>query len=383
MVKILALRYAFSNQNRHRRSSIRIATGIIFCVFALNVVISFMVGLQDQRFKTIREYQSYDAIIDVNNDNIDQLFEKLVHNDFKVYKFSEVPAIVSTKSSVPIFATIRAFDSQNASNLPYESVSGQLFDKGVTISYKNAVSSYLHVNQEINLVILKRGNTVPVVSMSVDSTISGIYSTPVADFNSTYFFMDRAQLLKYAPNTETKLAVYGDVNNLKSIVGNLGNVNTWKDQNQSLFAAMKLEQALMYLTLSLMSIIVLVHLGSSSKNLLDLKRKEIAILRVMGLGKKDIMNVFIIQALIIVSVGVLIGSALSLVFLLNGANMINILNTLTNHSVAVFSIPLALNFSIMSVFAIAIPIIIITYIISYSGAKSLLKNDGMEILINE
>ncbi len=383
MIRVLAMRYAFSNQNRHRRSSIRISIGIIFCVFALNVVISFMVGLQDQRFKTIREYQSYDAIIDVSNDNVDQLYQTLRQNDYKVYKFCEVPSIISTSSSSPIFATIRAFDSENSDSLPYESVSGNLFDKGISISYKNAVTSYLHVNQEIKLVILKKGNTVPIVSMSTNSYISGIYSTPVSDFNNAYFFMDRDQLLKMAPNTPTKLAVYGDVDKLSSIVADKGTVSSWKDQNQSLYAAMKLEQSLMYLTLSLMSIIVLVHLSSSSKNLLSLKRKEIAILRVMGMSKKDIMSVFISQALIIVSSGVIIGSLLSILFLLNGSDMIALLNTITRGSVAVFSIPLALNFSISSILAIAIPILIITYIISYNGSKTLLKDDGMEILINE
>lgn len=382
MIGKIALRYAFSKQNRHRRSSIRIAIGIIFCVFALNVIISFMVGLQDHRFKTIREYQSYDAVIEVDKNNIDELFNKLIQNDLKAYKFSEVPAIVSSKIGKPLFGTIRAFDNQSSTNLPYELLSGELFGNGISVSYYNAVSSYLHLNQTINLAILKKGNTVPIVPMNVNSILSGIYTTPIQNFNNAYFFMDRQQLLKIAPNTETKLAVYGDVDKIKTIVGDLGVVQSWIDQNQSLYGAMKLEQAIMYLTLSIMSIIVLVHLGSSSKNLLNLKRKEIAILRVMGLGKKDIVRIFITQSLIIVFVGDLIGSILSILFLLNGPFLINLLNSLTNNSIAVLSIPLDLNFSIKSLLLIAIPILVITYIISYTGSKSLLKDDGMEI-INE
>lgn len=382
MIGKIALRYAFSKQNRHRRSSIRIAIGIIFCVFALNVIISFMVGLQDHRFKTIREYQSYDAIIEVDKNNVDEIFNKLIQNNLKVYKFSEVPAIVSSKIGNPLFGTIRAFDNQSSTNLPYELLSGELFGNGISVSYYNAVSSYLHLNQPINLAILKKGNTVPIVPMNVNSTLSGIYTTPIQNFNNVYFFMDRQQLLKMAPNTETKLAVYGDVDKIKTIVGNLAVVQSWIDQNQSLYGAMKLEQAIMYLTLSIMSIIVLVHLGSSSKNLLNLKRKEIAILRVMGLGKKDIVKIFITQSLIIVFVGDLIGSILSILFLLNGPYLINLLNSITNNSIAVLSIPLDLNFSIKGLLLIAIPILVITYIISYSGSKSLLKDDGMEI-INE
>lgn len=383
MISKLARRYAFSHQNRHRRSSIRIAIGLLFCTFALNVVISFMVGLQNQRFKNIREYQSYDAIVSSKDGNLDDLYNLLIRNDLKVFKFSEVPAILQGGNAESAFATIRAFDFKDVSGLPYEIYAGSFRKGGLIVSYNTAIINQLRLNQSINLTILKKGETIPVVAMNVASDIRGIFSTPVSSFNKKYFLMDRAQLLKIAPKTETKLAVYGDIQKINNLVGDKASVNTWINQNESLYAAMKLEQALMYVTLSIMSIIVLVNLSSSSKNLLDLKRKEIAMLSVMGMKRADIIRIFTNQALIISTVGVVSGSCLSYLFLENAPKMILFLNKITAGTVSIFSVPLKLDFSILNSLRIAIPILLLTGIISYIGSKKLLKNDGMEILINE
>jgi len=383
VISKLAFRYAFSHQNRHRRSSIRIAIGLLFCTFALNVVISFMVGLQNQRFGSIREYQSYDAIVSNNYGEVDELYNLLRQNDLKVYKFSEVPAILQGENNKSAFATIRSFDFNDVAGLPYEVYAGSFKRGGLIISYNTAIINQLQLNQSINLTILKKGETIPIVAMNLDSDIKGVYSTPVSSFNNNYFLMDRAQLLKIAPNTETKLAVYGNLDKISRIVGNKGTVSTWIDQNESLYAAMKLEQALMYVTLSIMSIIVLVNLSSSSKNLLDLKRNEIAMLSVMGMKRSDIIKIFTNQALVISTVGVVWGSILSYLFLINAPNMIGFLNGITAGAIAIFSVPLKLTFSIVNSLEIAIPILLLTAIISYMGSKKILKNDGMEILINE
>ncbi|MGH4037934.1 MAG: ABC transporter permease [Sphaerochaeta sp.] len=379
----IASRYAFSSQNRHRRSSIRIAIGLLFCTFALNVVISFMIGLQDQRFSSIRQYQSYDAIIDVDNENLDNLYSKLKQENYKVYKFSELPAILKGSGSESVFATIRAFDSNQSEDLPYEMYAGSLSENGLSISYSTALLNNLKLKDDVALTILKKGETIPVVAMKTYSYISGIYSTPLSSFNSAYFLMDRSTMLKMAPYTETKLAVYGDVEKLQQIVGESGVVHTWIEQNQSLYAAMKLEQFLMYLTLSVMSIIVLVNLHSSSKNLLNLKRNEIAMLSVMGMKKRDIVNIFTNQALIISTAGVLSGSILSILFLKNAASIIHLLYRITDGQVPIFSVPLKLDFSLASCLTIAAPILVLTYIMSYFESRRILKKDGMEILNNE
>jgi lipoprotein-releasing system permease protein len=342
-----------------------------------------MVGLQNQRFGNIRKYQSYDAIVTNSNGDVDELYNLLIQNDFRVYKFTEVPAILQGENDKSAFATIRSFDFNDVAGLPYEVYAGSFRKGGLIVSYNTAVINQLYLNQSINITILKKGETIPVVAKNVQSDIKGVYSTPVSSFNNNYFLMDRAQLLNIAPNTETKLAVYGDLGKISNIVGDMGTVSTWMDQNASLYAAMKLEQALMYVTLSIMSIIVLVNLSSSSKNLLELKRGEIAMLSVMGMKRSDIIKIFTNQALVISTVGVLSGSLLSYFFLINAPDMIVFLNKITAGTVAIFSVPLKLSFSILNTLEIAIPILLLTAIISYMGSSKILKNDGMEILINE
>jgi lipoprotein-releasing system permease protein len=342
-----------------------------------------MVGLQNQRFGSIREYQSYDAIVSTDVDEVDNLYNLLRQNDLKVYKFSEVSAIIQGSDSSSAFATIRAFDFNDVAGLPYELYGGSFNNGGLIISYSTSIINDFRLNQNVNLTILKKGETIPIVAMNVVSSIKGVYSTPVSAFNNNYFLMDRSQLLKLAPYTDTKLAVYGDLDLINQVVGESGTVSTWIDQNESLYAAMKLEQALMYLTLSIMSLIVLVNLHSSSKNLLDLKRNEIAMLSVMGMKKSDIISIFTNQAFIIAATGVFLGSIFSFLFLTNAPQMISLLNEITSGTVAIFTIPLKLDFSVANTLEIAIPILLLTVIISYIGSRKILKKDGMEIIINE
>ncbi len=386
MIYKIAQRYAFSSKNRHKLTSIRIALGLLFSTLALNVILAFMIELQDQKFSLIREFDSYDAIIDVNEEeDVDNLLEALnSDDDIKfAFNFFEVPTIIRDNYGSQLFGKIRAIKKDDFEQLPYSLVKGTFDSDGILIGYSKTLNSTFTFLKSVDLTILKKGKTVAVVPLQQTKTVSGVYFTPMGNFNNYYAFMDYYTLQKYAPYTPHKIGVYGDVKTIQEIVSHKGTVNSWIDQNESLYAAMKLEQFLMYFTLSLMSLIVLIHLYSSTINLIKSKKSEIAMLRTLGVTKKKIQNIFALSSLIVSTTGIILGS-ITTYFALNYSNSILIyLNRITSYSIPILSINVNVSFSFTNCLVVALPLFIITIIMSQFSIKKLLRNDSMEILLNE
>ncbi|MDC7237104.1 MAG: FtsX-like permease family protein [Sphaerochaetaceae bacterium] len=386
MIYKIARRYAFSSKNRHKLTSIRITIGLLFATLALNVILAFMVGLQDKKFSLIREYDSYDAIIDLNETtDVSQLLNKLNTNnniDF-AFEFIEVPTIIRDYNNGEFFGKIRGFKQSDFNKLSYSLIKGDYDKNGIMIGYSKTLTSSFSYMDNVKVTILKKGKTVTVVPLELEKIISGVYYTPVGDFNNYYAFMDYDSLKQYAPYTLSKVGVYGDIETIREVASDYGVVNSWIDQNESLYAAMKLEQYLMYLTLSLLSFIVLFQLHNSTINLIKTKEGEIAMLRALGITKNQTKRIFALSSLIVSGLGIIIGSSLSFLILTNYTQITSILNRITNYSIPLLSINVELDFSLSNCIMIALPLIIITYIMSQIAIKKLLNKNNLEILLNE
>lgn len=386
MIYNIAKRYAFSSKNRHRLTSIRIAIGLIFSTLALNVILAFMLGLQDKKFSLIKEFQSYDAILELNDDtDVDKLLLDL-NSDEKInfaFKFLEVPTIITNDSNSEFIGNIRAFKNEDFNKLSYSLIKGTFDDDGIVLSYTTEQNTTLDYFRPINLTILKKGKVVTVVPFQKKDEVSAIYFTPMKDFNNYYAFMNYDTLIKYAPLAKDKIGVFGNLDTIKKIASDKASVYSWKDQNESLYAAMKLEQYLMYFTLSLLSLIIIIQLYNSTVNLIKTKKSEIAMLRTLGMTKKQTNNVFIFSSLIVSSLGIFIGSLISFLLLFYSNSITIFLNQITNYSIPLLSVNVDINFSIKYCLSIAIPLLIITFLMTKYAIYSLLKNDSMENLLNE
>jgi len=386
MIYKIAFRYAFSPKNRHKLTSIRIAIGLIFASLALNVILAFMIGLQDKRFSLIREFSSYDAIIEVNeNADVEKLLSQL-NNDTDIkfaFEFIEVPTIIRNDDSSQLFGKIRGFKQSDFEKLSYSLIKGDFSQSGVFLGFSKILTSTFDYLKPVDLTILKKGKTVTVVPLQTEQTVEGVYYTPLSDFNNYYAFMDYDTLREWAPYAQSQIGVYGDVNKIKDIAAPYGTVSSWIDQNESLYAAMKLEQYLMYFTLSLLSLIVLFQLYNSTLNLIKTKSAEIAMLRALGITKKQTQQIFSISSLIVSLTGIILGTTVSFFALKYSTKIISLLNKITNYSIPMLNLSVDLSFSIRNASLVAIPLILITYIMSRVAIKKLLKTNNMEILLNE
>ncbi len=81
----------------------------------------------------------------------------------------------------------------------------------------------------------------------------------------------------------------------------------WKVMNKSLFSALKLEKAAMFIILSMIVLVGALNIISSLVMLVMEKSRDIAILRIMGTSSRSIMCIFIFQGLFVGLVGTILG----------------------------------------------------------------------------
>ena len=87
-------------------------------------------------------------------------------------------------------------------------------------------------------------------------------------------------------------------------------VDTWQEQNASLFSALKLEKLAMAVILLLIVLVASFNIVSTLVMVVADKTREIGILRAMGLTARSIRRVFMLQGLVIGLVGTLAGGVL-------------------------------------------------------------------------
>ena len=106
-------------------------------------------------------------------------------------------------------------------------------------------------------------------------------------------------------------------NNIKSSLSKEYLITDWREMNPSLFNAIQVEKNVMFLILFLIVLVAVFNLISSMVMLVNNKRKDIGILKMIGLTNTQILKIFIINGFLIGLMGTIIGLILGLAFCYN------------------------------------------------------------------
>jgi lipoprotein-releasing system permease protein len=98
--------------------------------------------------------------------------------------------------------------------------------------------------------------------------------------------------------------------NLKNTMGEGWRVESWDVQNKKLFAALKLERIAMAGILILIILIASFSIVGVLMMVVSSKRKDIAILRSMGMNGRSIKKIFMLHGVLIGTIGSTIGGLL-------------------------------------------------------------------------
>jgi lipoprotein-releasing system permease protein len=97
---------------------------------------------------------------------------------------------------------------------------------------------------------------------------------------------------------------------LANKLGQVYRIQTWRDTNANLFAALSMEKVVMFVILSLIILVAVINLISMLMMLVTDKQADIAILRTLGATPRSIMGMFMVQGVLVGLVGIGFGVGL-------------------------------------------------------------------------
>jgi lipoprotein-releasing system permease protein len=157
--------------------------------------------------------------------------------------------------------------------------------------------------------------------------IGAIFEVGMFDYDSSFIFMplESAQLYFQLDDRASELEVMVDDPDavgryrfdIASEIGAASRVVDWQQTNAQFFTALKVEQNVMFLILSLIIMVAAFNIISGMIMLVRSKGRDIAILRTMGATRGAVMRIFFMNGATIGVVGTLAGFLLGLGFASN------------------------------------------------------------------
>lgn len=83
---------------------------------------------------------------------------------------------------------------------------------------------------------------------------------------------------------------------------------TWIEMNRSLFSALKLEKLAMFLILTILIFVASFMISGNLFVLMAKKTREIGVLMSMGFRKRDVFTIFLLEGILLGSIGILLGT---------------------------------------------------------------------------
>lgn len=154
--------------------------------------------------------------------------------------------------------------------------------------------------------------------LSKKVTVAGIFSSKNNEYDAGYIFCslkDAQYLFGYKNNFQGYDIRLNNINDSEKIKKVLQaqldeenfSVNTWYDFHQELYSVMQIERWTAYIILSLIIAVATFNiLGSLSMSVIE-KRRDIGILRSMGVNEKSVLKIFMFEGILIGLIGTLLG----------------------------------------------------------------------------
>ncbi len=172
--------------------------------------------------------------------------------------------------------------------------------------------------------------------------IVGFFNIGMYEYDTSLIFMPINLLQNFLDNNgrvDHYEIIVENFNNLESIKSNLSKIIPdylrivdWRELNPSLFNAIEVERNVMFLILLLIIIVAAFNLISSMMILVSNKKKDIGVLRVLGISKFQLLRIFILNGFLIGFLGTVLGVIIGLSFCININEIKNFIEFFTGSS---------------------------------------------------
>ncbi len=166
-----------------------------------------------------------------------------------------------------------------------------------------------------------------ITSLSIPQTrkfiVAGIFESNNRDYDASYVFTSvssaqklfglRGKITGYELRLNNfKQAESVKENLIKKIDTNLFSVNTWYDLHKQLYNVMQIERWAAYILLCLIIAVATFNIFASLTMTVIEKKKDIGVLRAMGVNKNSILRIFMFEGILVGAIGTFIGIVLGL-----------------------------------------------------------------------
>jgi lipoprotein-releasing system permease protein len=343
----IALRYLLAKRRQVFISVITLVStlGVTVGVLALVIALAIMTGLQQELQDRI-----LGAMAHVN------VFKTGGMDDYhaEIERLKQVPEIVAAAPAVygkalvatdrgdPMFITVKGVDpalERDVTEVAGAMTGGRFEDitargeddlPGIVIGHDLAGAVGAFVGDTVTL-ITPQGPLSPMGMMPGQRRfrVVGTFRVGLLDFDSAYGFVsiELAQRLTNKSGVDHLEArvvdIYRAPDISESIPGRLGGEylsTDWADLNRTLYSALYLEKIAMGLGIGLIVAVAALNIVASLILLVMEKTRDIAILKTMGASARSVMWIFLIQGVVIGTVGTVVGALL-------GAGIAHLLDT--------------------------------------------------------
>ena len=312
----IGLRYTKSKRNNKFASFVSLfsTAGIIVGVMALITVLSVMNGFQYE-LKT-RILGAIPQVVISNKQGVMSDWQHKIKKFRKVEDVKAIEPIVSGEALVQSKSGLQSvlFDGISPKNYNSNVIKNNIYEGSlkslsshsyhIIIGRSLAKKLSVHIGDKIRVTSTKGSRYTPfgVIPSQRNFTVSGIFNvgSEVDDYLILMNIEDAGRLIRIQKNQITGLRIYlndaFDIENWQrpKLTGKQTIVD-WRHTHGELFAAVKMEKSMIGLLLSLIIIVAAFNILSSSVMVVNDKNAEIAILKTLGITRRTINLIFIIQ----------------------------------------------------------------------------------------
>jgi lipoprotein-releasing system permease protein len=158
--------------------------------------------------------------------------------------------------------------------------------------------------------------------------VAAIFQVGMNEYDTSYVFLplEAAQIFFQKPNAATQIEVtvrdperVGEVSRgIRAVLAGVPiTVVDWQQTNNSFFAAVQVEQNVMFLILTLIILVAAFNVISSLIMMVKDKTKDIAVLRTLGAGRSAVMRIFLMCGASVGVTGTVVGTLIGVLFCRN------------------------------------------------------------------
>jgi lipoprotein-releasing system permease protein len=174
--------------------------------------------------------------------------------------------------------------------------------------------------------------------------VAAIFQVGMNEYDSSYVFLpiEAAQVFFQKPGAATQIEVRLDDPDAVGVVGRevraalsgqTVSVVDWRANNNSFFAAVQVEQNVMFLILTLIILVAAFNVVSSLIMMVKDKTRDIAVLRTLGAGRGAVLRIFLMCGASVGVTGTLAGLVIGVLFCWNIVTLQNWVESLTGATV--------------------------------------------------